>query len=170
MSIISNTTVVSNFAAVAQMELLRDIHGEIYISKEVYEEIQAGQAEGYPFYTGIERHVYPFNKTGWIHLTSVAGTDEFRLLGENPAKLGKGESSCLAIARHRDWLFLTDDLDARKQVKRWGVRVSGSIGCLILAIEKGHCSPERANEFLYRMMIEGYRSPVSNLSELLDAT
>jgi predicted nucleic acid-binding protein len=152
------------------MEMLRSIHGKMFIPKEVYEEIQAGQAEGYSFYTGIDRHLYPFEETGWIHLTSIAGEEEFRVFGEIPSKLGKGESSCLAIARHRNWLFLTDDLDARKQAKRLGVRISGSIGCLILAIEKGHCSPDKANDFLHHMIIEGYRSPISNLSDLFDPT
>ncbi len=57
MSIIANTTVISNFACIGQSDLLRQLHREIYISAEVYEEIQAGLDEGYLFYTSVYLHI-----------------------------------------------------------------------------------------------------------------
>jgi predicted nucleic acid-binding protein len=47
MSVIANTTVISNFASVNQLDLLRWLFGALYISTEVYAEIQAGLEEGY---------------------------------------------------------------------------------------------------------------------------
>jgi hypothetical protein len=38
---------------------------------------------------------------------------EFRFLNELPKKLHLGEASSLAIAYHRHWLFLTDDMAAQ---------------------------------------------------------
>lgn len=46
MSVIVNTTVLSNLAAVGEIDVLRSLFGHIYISTEVYEEIRAGFAEG----------------------------------------------------------------------------------------------------------------------------
>jgi predicted nucleic acid-binding protein len=113
MNVITNTTVLSNFAAIGQLDLLRQLYGAIYIPIEVHEEVRAGLEEGYRFYAGIDRLVYPFAKKGWIRLTSVSDEREFRLLGELPRRLHQGEASCLAIARHRGWMLLTDDLTAR---------------------------------------------------------
>lgn len=168
MSVVSNTTVISNFAAIGQIELLHRIHGKIHISAEVYEEIRTGFEEGYLFYTDMEKHIRPFSESGWIHLTGMASENEFRMFGEMPSKLGKGESSCLSIASCRNWLFLTDDLDARRQAKRMKIRLSGSIGCLIMAIEKNICDLEQANVSLRQMIKEGYHSPVGDLADLQD--
>jgi hypothetical protein len=48
MSVIANTTVISNFASINQLDLLRRLFGALYISTEVYEEIRIGLEEGYP--------------------------------------------------------------------------------------------------------------------------
>ena len=42
MSVISNTTVISNFASINQLDPLRRLFGALYISTEVYEEIRIG--------------------------------------------------------------------------------------------------------------------------------
>jgi predicted nucleic acid-binding protein len=36
MSIISNTTVLSNFAAIDALDRLRELYGQVYLSTEVY--------------------------------------------------------------------------------------------------------------------------------------
>jgi predicted nucleic acid-binding protein len=168
MRVIANTTVVSNFASIGQLELLRRLYGEIYISTEVYEEIRAGLEEGYRFYEGIELLIHPFIEQGWIRLTSPSEEQELRLLGELPARLHQGEATSMAIARHRGWLFLTDDRTAREESGRLGIRVSGSIGCLILSIERGLTSLEQANSWLREMIRRGYRSPVTDLTPLVE--
>lgn len=167
MNVITNTTVLSNFAAIGQLNLLRQLYGVVYIPIEVYEEMQAGLEEGYRFYAGIDQLVYPFARRGWIRLTSVTGEQELRLLGELPRRLHRGEAACLAIAQHRGWLLLTDDLAARKEATRRGIRKSGSVGCLVLAVERGLCTLEQANLWLKDMIRHNYRSPVTDLTPLL---
>jgi hypothetical protein len=80
MSIITNTTVLSNFASINQLDLLHRLYGTLYISTEVYEEIQVGLEEGYQFYEGIDTLVFPLAAGGWIQLTSMAEAHEFRPL------------------------------------------------------------------------------------------
>jgi predicted nucleic acid-binding protein len=121
MSVIANTTVISNFASINQLDLLRRLFGALYISTEVYEEIRIGLEEGYQFYAGIDQMIHPFVHDGWIRLTSMADQAEIALYGELPSRLHRGEASCLVIARHRGvtadlhrWLFdeyLTSQLE-----------------------------------------------------------
>jgi predicted nucleic acid-binding protein len=66
MSVISNTTVISNFASIRQLDVLRQLFGSLAISTEVYHEIQAGLEEGYRFYEGIDQMMNPFSSGGWI--------------------------------------------------------------------------------------------------------
>lgn len=166
MSVISNTTVLLNFAAIHQIEVLHHLFGEIYISAQVYEEIVAGIEEGYRFYTAIEPILSPLSPHGWLRLTSLNGDDEFRTFAEMPSGLHSGESSCLAIAQGRHWLFLSDDKAARKEAYQRGIALSGTLGCLILGIERGICSLDSANSWLRNMVDNGYRSPVSDLASL----
>jgi len=114
MSTIANTTVISNFAAIGQLDLLHRLFKRLYISTEVYEEIRAGLEEGYEFYTSVERVVRPLFEAGWIELTTMSGEAELRLFGTIPSKLHRGEASSLAIAKERGWLFLSDDTAARQ--------------------------------------------------------
>lgn len=167
MNVISNTTVLSNFAAIGQLDLLRQLYGTIYIPTEVYGEVRDGLDEGYRFYTGIDQLVHPFVEKGWIWLTGVTGEQELKLQGELPRRLHQGEAACLAIAQHRDWMLLTDDLTARKEATQRGIHKSGSVGCLVLAIERNLCTLDQANHWLKDMIWHNYRSPVTDLTPLL---
>jgi predicted nucleic acid-binding protein len=167
MSVIANTTVISNFASINQIDLLRRLLGPLYISTEVYAEIQAGLEEGYQFYAAIDHIIHPFARDGWIRLTSMADEAEIGLYGELPVRLHQGEASCLAIARHRGWVLLSDDRAARDEGIRLGIVVSGSLGCLVLAVERGLCTLEQANIWLNEMIRQGYHSPVNDLTSLL---
>jgi predicted nucleic acid-binding protein len=167
MSTIADTTVISNFACIGQLGVLHRLYRKLYISLEVYKEIQAGLEEGYLFYAALDQEIFPSMESGWIHLTSLTDEQEFRLLGELPAKLHQGEASSLAIAHHRGWLFLSDDLDARTMATQLGIRVSGSLGCLVLAVEQDLCSLEHANSWLTQMIQHGYHSPVHDVISLL---
>jgi len=48
---LANTTILSNFAAVGRIDLIKQIHGRLYVTNEVYEEILDGLEEGYDFYS-----------------------------------------------------------------------------------------------------------------------
>lgn len=167
MNVISNTTVISNFAATGQLEVLRALYGHVFISTDVYAEIQEGLDEGYAFYGKVTNAVAPPNATGWIRLTGLQTEAELRYLGTLPRRLHKGETSCLAIAKVRDWLLLTDDMAARQEAHRLQIRLSGSLGCLVLAVERELCTLDMANTWLSDMLQQGYRSPVADLTPLM---
>ena len=167
MSIISNTTVLSNFAALHAVDKLRELYGEVFLSTEVYKEIERGLEEGYHFYSDVEKVLHPLSTGGWLRLTSLTGDKEIETFSGMPGRLHAGEASCLAIAQHRGWLLLTDDKAARRQAESRNVAVSGTLGCLTLGIERGLWNLEQANGWLERIVAEGFRSPVTDLSVLV---
>jgi len=166
MSIISNTTVLSNFASIGHLDVLRWLYQVLHIPTEVYEEINTGLEEGYLFYQDVVADIHPFSEAGWLHI-AVMETDELRRFGELPSRLHTGEAACLAIAEHRHWTLLTDDSAAREEATRRRIRLSGSIGCLILAVERGLINLEQANEYLSEMIRLGYRSPIIDITPLI---
>ena len=166
MRAIFNTTVLSNFASIGQLDSLRLLFQHVYIPTAVYAEIQNGLEEGYTFFEGIENHIFPFVPEGWIQLAAVAEKEELRLLGTLPRHIHQGEAACLVIAHQRQWLFLTDDRAARKIAHAWHIPLSGTLGCLIVAVEKQLFTLPQANTFLAQMIAYGYRSPVTDLSSL----
>ena len=167
MKVIANTTIISIFAAVGRLDVLRDLLGELFITTEVYAEIQDGLAEGYAFYAGIELHMSPFTTKGWLHLTSLQDDEEFRILNNMPAGLHRGEVSCLAVALRRGMAFLTDDARARAAAHGLHILVSGTLGVLVSAVKQKLLTPDTADSLLTQMIQAGYRSPHDTLLELL---
>src|SRR5689334_8099202 len=101
MNVISNTTVLANFAAIDALDSLRILFSEVFLSTEVYQEIQRGLEEGYAFYSGIEKVLYPVKENGWLRLTSLSTEREVMIFSGLPGQLHAGEASCLAIAQQR---------------------------------------------------------------------
>ncbi len=165
MNVIANTTIISNFAAVGRLDVLRNLLGRLYITTDVFAEIQDGMAEGYDFYAGIESQIHPLPPDGWLHLTSLDGDEELRFFSRLPSALNRGEASCLAVASLRGWAFLTDDARARAAARECKVLVSGTLGILSKAVETELLSMDQADMLLNGMIQAGY-PPYSSLVEL----
>ena len=167
MAVIANTTVLSNYAAAGQLELLRRLWGKVYVPDQVYDEIQEGLRCGYDFYTGIDQLMFPFSETGWLHLIALQSPDEFRSFGELVSTLQSGEAACLSIAYHRRWTFLSDDKAARDAADTLKVPVSGTLGVLLALVKRHQLALSEADAALQCMRRAGYYSPVALLDELL---
>lgn len=169
MAIISNTTTLSNFASIRQLALLKQLFPLLYIPTAVYDEIYNGLQEGYAFYQDLLPQIYPANQAtdGWIYLTTIADNHELHTLNTWPKRLHKGEAECLTIASHRHWLLLTDDRAARSVAREHDIHLSGTLGCLVDAVEQNYCSLAEANQHLAHMIRHGYRSPLLDISPLL---
>lgn len=167
MSVISNTTVLSNFAAIDSLRRLHELFEEVFLPTEVYHEIQRGLEEGYAFYSGVDEILHPRVERGWLRLTSLKDEEEVLIFSGMPGQLHAGEASCLAIARQRKWLLLTDDKAARRHAADLKVPVSGTLGCLLLGIERNLWTLEQANDWLARIIALGFHSPVTDLASLV---
>lgn len=167
MSVVSNTTVVSNFAGVHRLEMLQRLLGKLFITTEVYQEIRRGLDEGYTFYRAVMEVLEASGDTGWLRLTSLDGERELSFFASAPAALHAGEAASLAVAQHRGWLFLTDDKAARAVARKRQARVSGTVGCLLLGVERGIWSAAQGNKVLRSIIESGFYSPVLDLDDLL---
>jgi predicted nucleic acid-binding protein len=72
----------------------------------------------------------------------------------------------LAVAKSRNLLILTDDLDARQLAESFGLDLSGTLGCLRDLVKRSILHVSEADLFLARMCERGYRSPVRSLKDL----
>jgi len=167
MSVISNTTVLTNFAEIGQITVLAAIFETLFIPTEVFAELVAGVTDGYAFLTPLVESVVPPAEQGWLHQTTLVNEAELRVMSQVPRGLHRGEAACLAIAAQRGWLFLSDDRAARAEARRCGIPVSGSIGCLVRAVDLGVTPLAEANAWLRMMMRNGYYAPVTDLTPLL---
>ena len=166
MNILVNTTVLSNFAAVGRLDLLRSLFRIVYIAQAVFEEVQAGLDEGYAFYAGLETEIHPFCEDGWLRLITLEGEEELNLFQSLPRKIHRGEAMSLAIAKHRGWRFLTDDHAARSKADELGVRKAGTLAVLVQAVDRSLVTLEEGNSLLRAMVAFNYQSPVTDLTEL----
>ncbi|PKO22404.1 MAG: hypothetical protein CVU38_09625 [Chloroflexi bacterium HGW-Chloroflexi-1] len=170
MNKVIHLTVISNFATVGRLDLVRDTVSPLYLPTDVYDEIIVGQLAGYAFYDDIERHIAPFAPDGWLHLVAMT-EDEIQLFAELPAHLHRGERACLSIARQRRWGFLSDDRAARQKALAWDIPLSGTLGVLLLAIQDGRLTIGAGNTLLREMIVSGnYRSPTHDLALLLPSS
>lgn len=166
MSVICDTTVLSNFSRVGQLDLLRRLFGDVHIAPEVYREVEAALEQGYAFYAGIARLTQPPTADGWLRLTAATEA-ESALAGSLPPRLHAGEAPSLAIAQTRGWLFLTDDRTARYAAASRGIPLSGSIGVLVLAVRSGLGTVEAAHDWLAAIIRAGCFAPVTDLASLI---
>lgn len=87
------------------------------------------------------------------------------------AELDLGEADSLLCATIRDGTLATDDLAARRLADKHDVPVTGSVGLLVLGIERDALDVTTANEWLDTWRAErGYYAPVDRVEDALDDT
>lgn len=155
--VLLDNTALTNFALVGRPELVLDLWGpECATTTAVMMEYQAGIAS-----RGLPAH-------SWNNLTQLTlQPAEQTFADQLPPQLGIGERSCIAIAIHRQGLFVCDDAKARLEAQRHGVPVTGTLGILVLNVLQGILTPREGNVLLADMIAQGYRSPVTTLDDLL---
>lgn len=159
--ILIDNTVLSNFALIGELALLKDYCKDRGATTgEVLAEFERGINEG--IFTDIQ--------LGWLNKLDLEDPKEVSLFANLSKRLGAGEASCLAIAIHRGYDLLTDDMAVRKLALRQGIRLSGSIGVLLELIGTGRINLETGNKILKGFIKYGYFSPVGRLDELLNGT
>ena len=156
MRLVLDNTVMSNFALIGRIDWLRELWPDMLVtSEEAWAELQAGVRLGR----------IPDVDWSWLTILSLTGV-ECEARDELMPPLDRGEAACLALARSRGYAFLTDDRVARREARRLGVPISGTLGVLKSLVDEGYVSLEEANEALEQMIALGYHSPVRSLSEL----
>lgn len=159
-----DTVCLSNFALTDRLGILAARYGaRLHITQEVLGEILDGIVAGYAALAGIETAL----NSGLFTLAPPLHARErgdFRRLLRN---LAAGEASCIACARSRGGVVVTDDRAAREWCRVEAVTMTGTIGILKACCLSGALSPRQADALLSSMVEAGYRSPVRLISSLL---
>ena len=163
MSVIANNTLLSNFAFVNRLNLLKGVFGKVYLTPVIRCEIENGILEGHVFQ---ERTKQIIETKDWL-LVIGFDQDEQKLFNQLTKTLDAGEASCIAIAKSRKWIFLTDDKDARQTAERLMIQLSGTVGFLRLARDKKLITSDEGDDLLQSMIANGYYSPVLRLDDIL---
>ena len=165
MDIILNTTVLSNFASVGELDLIKRLFGVAYTTHEVHEEILRGISRGYQYLEDVD-HEMSFDETGWLRVVAIRSCMEHQSMNDLLKRLGMGESSAIAIAKSRTMIFMSDDRTARRIATDMGVSISGTIGILVRCVDKDIISFLEGNIILVEMIRKGYMSPVDSLEAI----
>ena len=126
MTAISNSTPLIVLAKINRLDLLKDYFGEIYIPEEVYDEVvrrggnQAGSSE--------------VASCNWIKVEPVKNRMAVETLS---LSLDKGEAEAIVLSREKDSLLIIDDGAGRKTAELLGVKITGTVGVLLLASMDG---------------------------------
>ena len=159
-----DTVTLSNFALCGKFELLVGRYGlSLVLTEQVRVELSHGRSGGYAELEQIENEL----TKGRISIAAVMSSPEAILFGELISAIGSGEAACIAMAKHRGGVVVTDDLLARRTCASYGVRVSGTIGILKAMCLDQVIVPAAADALLTEMAAKGFYSPVRRISDLL---
>ena len=131
------------------------------ITHQIYDEISAGMME-YPELKQIDRLV----DDETFKLVSLSRQERVHFR-ELIVHLGKGEASCIAYAKERNVIVVTDDRSARKQCSQMQIPLTGTIGILKASVLDGHLKLDQADKVLSKMTDAGYYSPLRSLADII---
>lgn len=159
---IFDTVSISNFCLADSLHLIEYRYkGKAFISTEVYGEILDGVSSGCQELNSIEEIIR--NKAMGILVMDGKEYETYRSFLSN---LGKGEASCIAIAKKRNMTVVTDDRAARNRCIEFKVRFTGSIGIIKASVKDGFISLLEADLILSKMIAAGFYSPINNISQI----
>ncbi len=118
MTVVSDTSAISNLLAIRRIDLLETIFGDVMITPAVQREL---------YHVDSNRKL--LENYGWIKVISPNNQAlVVQLMSE--LDLGEAESIALAVEKSASYLII-DELKGRKIAERLGLRVVGILGILI---------------------------------------
>ena len=123
--IISNTTPIISLLKINKLDLLKNLYSTIYVPQSVYDEIQAGKDKD--CYIDLET-------IDWIKIKKINSLSARLCLFD----LDDGEAETLILAQEQGAdLVIFDEKCGRRYAKQMNIPVTGTIGILLRAKEKG---------------------------------
>ncbi|MDR3133128.1 MAG: DUF3368 domain-containing protein [Prevotellaceae bacterium] len=126
------------------MDLLRQLYAGVIVTEDIYAEFGEPLPE-------------------WVKIKTVTNKKYQQLLELN---LDRGESSAIALAMEMEnALLIIDDLKARKEAKRLGFPVTGTLGILYAARQQGLIPALKP--YIDALQSAGFRVASNIIKELL---
>ena len=124
--VISNTTPILSLLKIEKLNLLQQLYGEIIIPFAVYKEIENGKDK--PFYEDL-------SKLDWIKIINIKNPESRVFLFD----LDDGEAEVLILAKEFNAsIVILDEVMGRRYAKQLNLNLTGTIGILLKAKEKGY--------------------------------
>lgn len=125
--VVSNSSPLIHLARIGRLELLRDFFKNVLIPEEVYKECVID---------GKDREdANKIRDASWILVSRIENIALKKALN---TFLDKGESEAIALALQEEAdLILLDDYEAREFARIYNLKITGTIGVLIKAKDKG---------------------------------
>jgi uncharacterized protein len=125
MVIISDTSPITNLIKIGELDLLKKVFETIVLPRIVYEELCV-----------LDNQKTIIEQTEWLIVKDLKDmTLKQRLLLE--VDKGEAEAIALAVELHADYLLI-DEQTGRAVAERMGLKITGIIGILIQAKQKGY--------------------------------
>lgn len=122
MIVISDTSALTNLAAIQHLHLLPQLYNQVTIPEAVYQEL-AGIAPPVPGTLEVQ-------SASWLEVRQVVNRSAVeRLQYEVRLDLGESEAIALALELNAD-LLLIDERRGRSEADRMGLRITGLLGIL----------------------------------------
>lgn len=123
MTVVSDTSPITNLAGIRQLDLLHQLYGTITIPKAVYDEM-ANVGRTVP--GALEVQTLPWIQTRFVtDLNQVAALRAF---------LNRGEAEAIALALELNpELLLIDEKPGRTVALQYGIKITGILGVLLEA-------------------------------------
>lgn len=124
---VSNTSPLTNLAAIGQFDLLRELYGPLLVAEAVWAELNAG-GQAWPGRVEVAA-------ADWIERRAVVNRPLVMALRE---RLDPGEAETIALAVEcRPPLVLMDEREGRRTAQRFGLKTVGVVGVLLEAKARG---------------------------------
>ena len=145
--VITDTSCLIALTKVSALGVLRQLYEEVVVTEEVADEFGEPLPE-------------------WIRVKTVENKTYQQLL---EAALGRGEASAIALAISiPDALLIVDDLKARKEAVRLGLKITGTLGVLLKAKQQGLISSIKT--LFDKLEQDGFRISSEVRNEILQAS
>jgi predicted nucleic acid-binding protein len=127
MIVVSDTSPITNLSAIQQIDILRQLYGELLIPQAVYDEMVDLECE----VPGTQE----VQALSWIQTRQANNRS---LVAELQVELDAGESEAIALALElKADRLLIDDYQARVVASRFRLRFTGILGVLLVAKSQG---------------------------------
>jgi len=126
MIVVSDTTPLNYLVLIEQVDVLRQLYGRVIIPPAVFDELQRDRTP-----TAVRDWIA--NRPAWLEVHPVSVPPEAAL-----EALDAGEREAIALAEQLGAdLLLMDDRDGRREAVRRNLRITGTLGVLNEAAERG---------------------------------
>ena len=128
MIVVSDTSPITSLAAIGQLDLLRQLYSKILIPEAVYQELTSTET---PVPGSSE-----IKTLEWIQVRQVTNRSLVATLLGQQLDEGECEAIALFIELNAE-LLLIDERRGRAEADRLGLRITGLLGVLVEAKQKG---------------------------------